>query len=166
MSTKNKNKNTTQMEASKDGVEVAKHLMSAMMYGSSKWWTRSPEIHLVFKNPSKSLLTAHTNFVVTYTGGALKVHDIWTPFSLFSSKSPQAAMDFMAAKAKGYVVSVSVTEQETMFRKGILLGNGFDMFDKGIKFWDIRTETRRMNNASASRKTLATAAVNSLVLRQ
>jgi hypothetical protein len=159
------NKVAADRAASLDGVAVAVHLFSAMMYGSGAWWSRSPEIHVVFKNPDKGFLRAYTNFVVTYSGNTLNVHNMWTPMAMFASRDPMAVMEFCAAKASGFVVSVSVTDEETLFRKGALLGNNVNVYDRGVRFWDIRDESRRLNNGSASKRTIAKAAASSLLLR-
>lgn len=152
-------------ETSKDGVEVAKHLMSAMLYASSAWWSRSPELLLTFRDPDKGLLRSYTTFVVTYVNKALQVGNLWTPLPMFSSLDPAAVMQFCAAKSGGFVVSVSVAQSEDVIHKGAMLGEQVQLTDRGVRFWDIRDESRRLNSNSATSKNLARAAAQALLTR-
>lgn len=95
---------------SKDGVEAAKHLMSAIMYGPDSRSGLAHDVELTFRDPSKGYVKAYTQFAVLFSGGLLKVHAYGSVKASFTTRNPAEAMNFMATQARGFLVNVSLSK--------------------------------------------------------
>lgn len=126
-----------------DGMAAAQHLVGALLFSSGKWYMNNPTVEVVFKDPTKGLLTRYKSYEVVNRDGWLLVRKStrilpdWSAAPLLRTKSPAEAVRAMQQHSRGHLVKAGVECKD-----GDQGGTCRD-----ATFWDIKFESRKPGNA-------------------
>lgn len=162
---------------SNDGMAAAEHLVGALLFASGKWYMNDPTVEVMFKDPSKGMLSKYKSYEVVNRGGWLLVRKStmlrpnWATSALLKTKSPAEAVRFMQKDSGGHIVKVGVECKDdnggtlgTLASLAVNGSTGSGGTCRDATFWDIKFESRKANKASngSKKNAVATAAAKAV----